>query len=155
MGVELMTCESYELLFFTSLYQNTKMWESVTTRLPFTLIVNPKLGLVWLSNSAGISSSSLFMLSILESVLSQFPTVWELTNRCLELLYRFFSSPYRHHNGLASGLGFCFVVNLITGLWNPSVSWALSVGRNLTGLYYFSSTTLWTWILVGAMPFFV
>ena len=155
MGVDLLPSESYELLFFTYFYQNTTIQESVTTRFYFPLIVTPKLGLAWISDSACMYLLSLFMLYILESMLSQFPTVRELTKRCSELLDRLRSSPHRNRNGLASGIGFHFVVNLIPALWNPSVSWALSVGSNLPGFYSFSSTTLWTWSLVGAMPFFV
>ena len=153
MEVDLLTCESYEMVFFTFLFQNTIMWESVTTRLSFTLIVTPKLGLVRISDSSSMSSSSLFMVSILESMLSQFPTVWELTKCSSELLDCFYSSPHWNCNGLASGLGFRFVFNLIPGIWNPSLSWALYMGRNLPGLYSFSSTKLWNWSLVGAVPF--
>ena len=121
----------------------------------FYLIFTPKWGLMWISHRAGLYSSSIFMFSILESVLIQFLTVLELTKGCSELLDRFCNSPHWNRIGMASGLGFRFIANLIPGILKPSVSWALSVGSNLPGLYSFSSTTLWTWSLVGVCLFFL
>ena len=106
MGVDLLPSESYELLFFTSLSQNITIWESVTIRLSFSLIVTPKLGLVWLSDSSGMYFLSPFMFSIIEPVLRQFTKVWELTKRCSDIWDSFCSSPHRNRNGMASGL--CF-----------------------------------------------
>ena len=108
MWVDFLPSESYELLFFTYLSQNTTIRESVTKNLSFPLIVTHKFWLVWLSDSAGMSFLSLFMFHILESVLRQFTTVWELTKRCSELWDRFCSPPHRNRNGLASGLCFHF-----------------------------------------------